>query len=375
MNKAPQLVQRLTPLAEVLATVDRLVVPTSPYDIGVDSALGRTLAADVTLPEAHPAAALALRDGFAVRAEETFDAGSYAPALLSALPAAISAGQKLPAGADAVVPLDGVALSGGAAQALMSVAPGEGVLAAGADATAGTLLCRAGEKLRASDVAALRALGIGRVSIRAPQVRVLRARPGDDILDVAADWIGAAAAADGAIVTSYGWIGNDARHLHEALTAKGADAVVVVGGTGPGPADISVDTLRGAGRVEVHGVALAPGETAAFGMIGTRPVLLVPGRLDAVFAAYVTLGRRMLARLAVQTDRDSAVVAPLTRKVASRLGMTELVPVRRTADGVEPLASDYLPHAAVAQADGFILVPADSEGYPAGAQVAVRRLP
>src|SRR5262249_12198133 len=113
----------------------------------------------------------------------------------------------------------------------------------------------------------------------------------------------------------------------------------------------------------------------AFGEIGAKPVLLVQGRLDAAVAAYLTLGRRVIERLAARRGAGDSVSAPLTRKVSSRLGMAELVPVRRIGDGVEPLATDYLPHAALAQADGFILVPADSEGYPAGALVAVRPLP
>ena len=373
-RQSPQRIERLTPLTTVLAAIDRLAGPAAPHAPATDTALGRTLAADVTVSQSHPAAARALRDGFAVRAEETLDAGSYAPAPLATPPVEVATGQPIPPDADAVTPLDAVTLSG-SAQALAAVAPGEGVLPAGADAKSGAVLRRAGETLRATDVAVLRALGVGRVSIRAPQLRILRARPGDPILDLAADWIGAAATADGAIVSSYGWIGNDAKHLPDAMAAKGSDAIIVIGGTGTGRDDISVETLRKAGRVEAHGVALAPGETAAFGMIGAKPVLLVPGRLDAAVAAYLTLGRRLIARLAARRDDDTSVPAALTRKVASRLGMAELVPVRRIGDGVEPLATDYLPHAALAQADGFILVPAESEGYPAGARVAVRPLP
>jgi molybdopterin biosynthesis enzyme len=65
----------------------------------------------------------------------------------------------------------------------------------------------------------------------------------------------------------------------------------------------------------------------------------------------------------------------LARKVASSLGLAEVIPVRRVAQGVEPLASGYLSLAALAQADGWILVPPESEGYPAGARVTVRPLP
>jgi molybdopterin biosynthesis enzyme len=41
----------------------------------------------------------------------------------------------------------------------------------------------------------------------------------------------------------------------------------------------------------------------------------------------------------------------------------------------EPLGSGYLSFSALARADGWILVPADSEGYPKGARVAVRPWP
>src|SRR5215467_13918418 len=73
-RQSPQRIERLTPLAAVLAAIDRLAATVAPYHSGTDSALRLTLAADVTVPQARPATALALRDGFAVRAEETLDA-------------------------------------------------------------------------------------------------------------------------------------------------------------------------------------------------------------------------------------------------------------------------------------------------------------
>ena len=65
----------------------------------------------------------------------------------------------------------------------------------------------------------------------------------------------------------------------------------------------------------------------------------------------------------------------LTRKIASTVGLSEVVPVRRDGGKAEPLASKYLPLSALARADGWVLVPADSEGYADGAQVAVRPWP
>jgi molybdopterin biosynthesis enzyme len=67
--------------------------------------------------------------------------------------------------------------------------------------------------------------------------------------------------------------------------------------------------------------------------------------------------------------------AELSRKVASPLGLAEVVPVRRRFSQVEPLGGAYLPPQTLARADGWILVPADSEGYPAGTRVPVRPWP
>jgi len=60
---------------------------------------------------------------------------------------------------------------------------------------------------------------------------------------------------------------------------------------------------------------------------------------------------------------------------SSTVGLAEVVPVRRNAAQAEPLASKYLPLSSLARSDGWILVPPDSEGYPAGASVQVRQWP
>ena len=163
--------------------------------------------------------------------------------------------------------------------------------------------------------------------------------------------------------------------LEAALNDGDADAVVAIGGTGGGRNDQSVRTLARAGQVAFHGIAITPGETTALGFAGGRPVLLLPGRIDAALAGWLTIGRRMLARLAFRLIEEQPFSAELARKIASPLGLAEVVPVRRRIGKVEPLASGYLPMQALARAEGWILVPADSEGHPAGARVVVRPWP
>ena len=365
-HERSQMIARLTPLAQALAWVDRAVAPVAARRMAIAHALGRTLADDVVAPEGRPAVALALRDGWALRAEDTLDAGSYAPAILSRRPTRLDAGDKLPGDADTVASLDAVQ----AGEALSPVAPGDGVLAAGVDAAPGAPLRRAGERLRTVDIAALQALGVAEVGVRAPRVGLAAAKDDPVIAAIVAFLAGAVAAAGGTP--------ERAASLDAAFAGDGGpDLVIVVGGTGCGRGDESVARLAKAGRVDMHGIALSPGETAALGIVGPAPALLVPGRLDAALAVWLTLGRPIMARLCGHRRDESAIAATLTRKVASPLGLAELVLVRRDSDGqaVTPVAGAYLSLSALAAADGWFLVAADSEGCPAGATIDVKALP
>lgn len=365
-----QMIARLTPLADVLAIVDSEVKPVAARSIDVVAAAGRALSADASAP-ARPSAAIALQDGWAVTADETLGAGGYAPALLLRVPSRIEVGQALPAGADSVAPFDAVKVSAGRAEALVTINPGDGVLPAGGDSDPAIPLRRAGERLRLTDLAAFSAAGIARVMVREPRVRVLPLR-GNGIANAAARLIAADAARRGAAVR----LDEGGRGLAIALGAETADAIIAIGGTGTGRTDTSVQTLAREGAVAVHGMAITPGETAALGFIGARPVLLLPGRLDAALAVWLAIGRRLLDRVAGASFKEEpADTLPLARKVTSTVGLAEVVPVRRLEGHADPLGSRYLALSSLARSDGWILVPADSEGYSAGTSVAVRPWP
>jgi molybdopterin molybdotransferase len=357
-----QRIERLTPLADVLARLDRAVEPLPPRELPLREALGRVLAADFR-SGVQPPEALALRDGFAVRSDETSGAGAYAPAPLS-LAHRIEVGERLPAGADAVLAFDACDEATGSSHALAPVAPGEGVLQPGQDAD-GSLL-RAGTLLRSVDLAILAALGMTRVAVRAPIVRIMNSRTGTVAQAIASMLTGLVAP----------FAGCELREVFDgaALAAPGADFLILVGGSGSGERDRSVRALAGAGRVEVHGIGLSPGATAAVGFVGSMPVVIVPGRLDATLAVWHVLGGRVLRRLCARAEPLPLAEAKLARKIASCVGIAEFVPVCHAGDTVMPLASGYLPWRTLIEATGYVLVPAASEGFAAGAVVPVMPL-
>jgi molybdopterin biosynthesis enzyme len=364
-----QRIARLAPLKEVLAQVEALARPVAPRDVALDQAFGCVLATDISALESRPAQPVALTDGWAVRAELVQDAGPYSPIPLSPPPIWVEVGDRLPPDADAILSPDAVTARGNTFEAVAGVAPGTGVLAAGGNVERGALLRCAGEQLRASDIAALAALGVAIVHARAPNIRIkaTNTRLGHAIvatlLKHAVESAGGTARID------------DHASIEHALLEQGVDAVFVIGGTGQGKRDASVTALARVGRVAVHGFGIAPGETGGLGEAGGRPILLFPGRLDAALAVWLLVGSRLVARLTGSTEQAMTIEARLARKIASQVGIAEVVPVRRGDDGLEPLASAVLGLVTLARADGWVLVPPESEGFPAGATVEMRALP
>ena len=367
-----QTIARLTPLADVLATVDLEVKPVPPRTVELSAAAGRTLAVDA-LSRMRPNVALAMLDGWALAADATLGAGSYAPVLLAETPQRVEVGQPMPPGTDSVAPFDAVKVNKDRAEALTTINPGEGVLAAGGDCDQAIPMRRAGERLSLTDLAAFAAAGISRITVREPRVRVLPLR-GSAIINSAARLVAADIERRGGIAR----LDDANRDLGAVLGAESTDFIVVIGGTGNGRNDNSVQILGREARLAVHGIALTPGETAALGFAGPCPVLMLPGRLDAALAVWLLVGRRIVDRLAAITnnkDSEPIETLELARKVTSTVGLAEVVPVRRNAGKAEPLAAKYLPLSALSRSDGWILVPADSEGYSEGTTVAVRPWP
>jgi molybdopterin biosynthesis enzyme len=365
---------QLTPLDDALAVIARTVSPVAPVTCA--PAMGGVLAQDVQIAADVPSVARALHSGWAVRADETMDGGAYAGAPLSSKPIWVEAGTALPPDCDAVAPFETIDLTGACAQARLPLAPGAGVAAIGADAGAGTVLRAAAQQLRALDVAVLQAAGIADVSVRRPRIAIVALT--SHAQNMIAPWLAAMLACAGAaVVTSQDVTRPEALRARFAIPslADTTDALFVIGTESE-----AVAMLRAHGDVPLHGVGLTPGDTAAIGLLQSKPVLATPDRLDAALAVWLTLGRALSDALSGRRDDALPVTGRLTRKITSTIGMVDVVPVfvdhanPDAGASVTPLARDHLGLSALARANGWIAVPAMSEGYPAGAPVSVRGL-
>lgn len=363
MTSNQRLPASLTPLDVALVALLNGVEPVTPAELPLADAL-RCIAADMPPSRALPPHDIAASDGFALRANDLVGASSYSPLLLAALPVWVEAGDTMPDGCDCVLDADSVELSGPMPQVLAEAIPGQGVRRAGGDIAAGSQIVEAGRRVLARDLMIARAAGIERLRVRRPRLSIVNIPGGT----VTSDLIAESARTAGADVVSVTASGRDAASIAAAIDAGACDLLLLVGGSGVGRTDAAVTALARCGEVTAHGIAVQPGRTSAVGRIGKTPVVVLPGAPDQAFGVWWTLALPVLDRLSGRRPRKTLNL-PLARKIASGVGIAEVVLLERKAGAWVALAVGELSLNAIARAEAWLTVPGGAEGFAAGSGV------
>jgi molybdopterin molybdotransferase len=390
-----------------LAWLDAQLRPPRAEVLPLPLAAGRVLATAVVSDVDVPGFDRATMDGYAVVAECTEGASSYNrfPLVVigDSLPGhpfrgSVAAGQAvrimtgapLPLGCDAVLPAEWVDLASsdttGARHisAVAAVSPGKHVGRRGEDVVRGTTLFEAGRVLRPQDLGVLSSVGAGEVGVYSrPQVRLVitgnellpsGSRPRDyRIADANGPMLAALVARDGGLVDFPGVVPDEPDAILNALHAP-ADVIIVSGGSSVGIEDLAPTLLAQHGELAVHGVAMRPSSPTGLGRIEHRLVFLLPGNPVSCLCAYDFFAGRAIRALGGRTKAwpYRAVHARLSRKISSPIGRLDYARVQVVDGGVEPVAvggASVL--SSTTRGDGFVIVPADSEGFAPGTDVEV----
>jgi molybdopterin molybdotransferase len=375
-----------------------LPAETVPVDVAFGRVAAEPVAAAVDLPPFDSSA----MDGFAVRAEDTpgtlpvvlhIAAGAPAPRALEPGEAmGIATGGVVPAGADAVIPIEYVVENDNSIEIAEAVPLGANVRPAGGDVGRGEPVVAAGVRLGAAQVGALAAAGVADVRCaRRPRAAVLATgselrSPGEplqpgQIYEANGLLLEAQLRSEGADVDRLPAVADDYAAHSEAI-ARGleADVLLTTGGVSVGPHDLVREVERELGVQEVFwGVSVKPGKPISFGVRDGSLVFGLPGNpVSALvgFELFVRPALRALQGLANPLPRWAW--AALTAAVRPNPVRDELVRARTVTgdEGVrlEPLAgreSHMIVRAA--GADALALIPRGEAGLPAG--TPVRYLP
>ena len=382
--------------------LDQRTVSLPATNIVISEASGRVLASDVIAQLDVPPFDRSAMDGFALRGAETTGAGDYNPLklrivgqslpgnpfrgeLLPGMATRIMTGAPLPIGADAVLPAEFASEVGEFVEFTTAVAPGRNVGRRGEDVVAGRVILEGGRRLRPQDVGLLASIGHSAVSVvKRPRVRVLAtgnelAVPGESrdpfqIYDSNSITLRALIERDGGDIESMQLLSDDRQLIKSAMTAPGADIILISGGSSVGAEDHAPGVLAEVGQLPIHGVAMRPSSPAGIGHIGDVLVFLLPGNPVSCLCAYDFFAGRAIRRLGGRsTDwpyvRQRAIVGS---KIVSAVGRVDYCRVRIESGRIEPISTSGASIlSSTTRATGFVIVPAELEGYGPGADVEV----
>ena len=381
-------------LRELVATTDR----TGTLALG--EADGRVLATEVAARRSVPHYERAAMDGYAIRAADVADASRERPARLDLTGGPIGAGEaarvhtgsELPAGSDAVVRLERAERGDGGIEVSRVVPAGKDVAPAGEDVRAGQHLYAPGHRLRPSDLGLLKSAGIQTVeAYERPTVTLLPT--GREVVDADPD-AGEVVETNGLTIANYveRWggtprLGEVVPDEHDALArairaASGADVVATIGGSSVGEHDLVPAAIEAVGDLRVHGVAIKPGHPVGIGVVEGTPVLSVPGYpVSAIINAVQFLRPALNWRVGRRPAPFPTTRATLAGAIEGDRGVRRYSRVRlerNVDDPAEPVTAVPTTHSgagvlsSVALADGWVEVPEDETGLPAGTEVAVQ---
>ncbi|MGW4228476.1 molybdotransferase-like divisome protein Glp [Streptomyces sp. NPDC004980] len=421
-------------LDDILAAVR----PLEPIELQLPDAQGCVLVEDVMVEVALPPFDNSSMDGYAVRISDIEGASEEFPAVLTVIgdvaagdggladgrsvgpgeAARIMTGAPLPAGAEAVVPVewtDGGTGEGPAdAMRAHSDAPegasgevrvhrpaeaGAHVRARGSDVQPGDLALRAGSVVGPPQIGLLAAIGRSTVKVR-PRPRVVVLSTGSELVQPGEELTGgriydsnsfaltAAARDAGAIAYRVPAVADDAETLRATIEDQliRADIVVTTGGVSVGAYDVVKEALSSVGDEDEPGsgidfrkLAMQPGKPQGFGAIGPdhTPLLALPGNPVSSYVSFELFVRPAIRALMGLDDvhRPTATATlDVDKALTSPAGKRQFL--RGTYDAeagtVTPVGGpgSHL-IAALAQADALIVLPEDVTSAEPGSETQV----
>ena len=389
-------------LEEALAVCMSAAKPVDGHEIlMIEQALGRVTAEDVTARIHVPLADRAAMDGYAVRAEDTYGAGKFKPKVLKRIEKLyagsvprkrvtkgicieVATGSTLPKGADAVVMVEDTEVKGDRISVHSPVHPGENVSLKGEDIEKGDKVVVKGDVLSPAKIGALAAIGARKVKVhRKPVVAVLTTgdevvEPGGEIrlgqvYDINAFTLSTVVQDNGGEPKRFMNVSDNVEALRKALVkAAKCDIVVFSGGSSVGEKDLIIDALSDLGGLKFHGVAVKPGKPTVLGFVGDTPVLGMPGYPTSCLSnAYMILVPMLRKMARLPPRREKVVEVPLSRRVVSTIGRVEFHTVKLEKGRAVPVYKESGAITSMANAEGYIKIPANVDLLEAGETVQV----
>jgi len=364
-----------------------------PESAHISMSLRRVTAKDVVADQDLPPFDRSAVDGYAVRAQDTFEVSQFSPRLLIASgdekiregeAREIWTGNPLPDGADAVIMLEHTKRRENEIEVWNPVTPSENVSRMGEDVHKGRTAAKSGTRLKPHHIGLLAALGLTHIDVaRKPKVAILSTgnelvdlghKPkANQVIDVNRSILSGMCQELGADAIDLGIAKDDISEIdlkiREGLGK--ADMVITTGGTSVGYDDFvpTAITQMGPPGVIVHGIAMRPAMPTALAIVQGKPVIVLSGNPVAAMIGFEVFARKLILRLlGIESEPRPMLRARLTRKVPSALGRRVFLRVQVfekegefLADPVRVKGSGVL--STMTEANGYVMILKTVKGW------------
>jgi len=373
----------LNSLRKVLGEAEEIAVEES-----VDRVTAQSVWAQISSPH-YPASAM---DGVVVRAEDTFGASETTPISLSLgeQAAFLDTGDPIPHQFNAVIMIEEIHQEGDQIIITAPATPWQHVRAVGEDVVAAELILPQNHLIRPVDLGALLAGGVTKIEVWSkPKVFIIPTgtelvAPGEknlqpgDIIDSNSWVLGALAKEWGGEFLRHPIVEDDYEKIKIAVQ-KGleeADIVVINAGSSAGSEDFTSSIVEELGTLLVHGINTKPGKPVILGEAQGKPLVGIPGYpVSAVLTFTLFVKPLIYSFLGQPLEEGPTLSAQVSRKIVSHMGKEEFLQVKLGKVGEKIMATPISRGAGVTmslvRSDGFIQIPASSEGIQGGQEVKV----
>ncbi len=395
--------QKLTPIDEALQTFfDQLrIEKLRKVRVSTHHSSNRLLAEDVIAEDNLPRFDRSAMDGYAIRAEDTFEASQFKPKTLRITDGnevgekqakQVWTGNPIPKGANAVIMLEKTKLVNGEIEVWIPVTPGENISKKGEDISKGEIAVKIGTRLKPQHLGLIAALGITEINVvDNPKIAILAtgnelvemgSKPEENqIFEVNRLILSALCRELGAEPLNLGIAKDDRNDIVEKLKVgiEKADVIITTGGTSVGASDLVPAAVSSIGNpgVIVHGIAMRPAMPTALAIVDKKPIIILPGNPVAAMIGFEVFARPLICKmLGLEHEFTPVVKAKITRRVSAALGRRSFVRVYVSQRGeeffaqpVSTLGSGVI--STMTRANGYVVVSESRGGLEEGEFVTV----
>lgn len=290
--------------------------------IGLENAQERILAENLSSAINVPGYDNSAMDGYAVNSEDCAQAGAHLPVsqripagqigqqLEKGTAARIFTGAPMPPGADAVVMQEMCERDGGSVTINAVVRAGSNVRQAGEDIKQGSVVLKAGARLRPQELGLLASVGLAEVSVKR-KLKVATFFTGDEIVEPGNELgqgqiynsnkytLKGLLQTAGCEIIDLGIVPDTLDATLEVLSRAStvADLVVTSGGVSVGEEDYVRIALEQLGELTMWRIAMKPGKPVAYGNVGNSLFMGLPGNPVSVFVTFLLFARPLIMKL------------------------------------------------------------------------------